>query len=258
MYISIFSVGLEWFFKQLLKMKVFILSMLALIGAGSISAQTYQELSRFEIGINGGLSRISIPQGSLYQGTSTYWKPYAAFKALYTVREYFQVGLDVNASRWESTDDNVPLTGLQNNPLGYDTVRYVFARPAISFIFQANALIPLFRNYRYHNVANIHLGIGGGPVVTVNDGATGIKRYGSTTQDSSYSYMNYYGFQPGSGWAFGFQAGYTHYIKDHVGFGIEYAPRYYHIRTNDSHIARRNSEFSLWAHALSLSVRYRW
>ena len=239
-------------------MKVFILSALVLLCAGSLSAQTYQEPNRFELGVNGGISRISIPKGSLYTGQSTFWQAFGGARALYTIREHFQVGLEVNASKWESTDNQVPLTGLQGQPLGTDTVRYVFARPALSFLFHANVLIPLFRDYRFDNVANIHLGISGGPVATINDGAVSTKVYGSADQDSAYKHTDRYAFEPGSGWAFGFQVGYTHYIKDHVGIGIEYAPRYYSISTLDSKMAGANSEFTLWSHALSFSVRYRW
>jgi hypothetical protein len=253
-----FYVGLVTFFKKYSAMKVLILSALALVCAGSLSAQTYQELNRFELGVNGGIARTSLPKESLYKGQSTYWQSYAGIKALYTIKEYFQVGLDINATKWESTDNQVPLTGLQGQPLGTDTLIYTFARPAISFMFQASALIPLFKSYRYDNVANIHLGICAGPVVTINDGAQSTKVYGSSNQDSSYRYMNRYAFKPGSGWAFGFQAGYTHYFKEHVGIGVEYAPRFYRIQTLDPERAGINNEFTLWSHALSLSVRYRW
>ncbi|MBL7719600.1 MAG: outer membrane beta-barrel protein [Flavipsychrobacter sp.] len=239
-------------------MKVFILSALALLGAGSVSAQTYQELNRFELGINGGICRTSLPKGSLYTGTSTYWQSFGGARALYTIKEYFQVGLEVNATKWETTDDHVPITGLTGKPLGTDTVTYTFARPAISFLAHANVMIPLFKNYRFNNVANIHLGISGGPVAAINDGAQSTKVYGSADQDSSLKYLDRYAFKPGSGWAFGFQMGYTHYIKEHVGLGVEYAPRYYSINTLDSELAGRNSHFRLWSHALSLSIRYRW
>src|SRR5690606_18670248 len=118
---------------------------------------TYQELSRFELGVNGGISRTSVPKGPLYTGESTFWNGFGGVRALYTIKEYFQVGLEVNGQKWESTANNVPLTGLQGKPLGTDTVRYVYARPAVSFLFQANGMIPLFRKYRFENVANIHM-----------------------------------------------------------------------------------------------------
>ena len=253
-----FYVGFVTFFKKTGKMKFFILSALALLSALGLSAQTYQELSRFELGLNGGICRNSLPKEPVYIGQTTYWNPYISGRALYSIREYFQVGLEISSSKWESTDDHVPITGYQGQPLGTDTISYVLARPAISFMLQANALIPLFRNYRYHNVATIHLGISGGPVVTVNDGAQSTKVYGSATQDSSYRYMDRYAYKPGSGWGFGFQGGYTHYIKDHVGIGAEYSTRFYRVQTLDSEMAGVNNEFTLWAHAISLSLRYRW
>lgn len=231
---------------------------MALLGAGSLQAQTYQELSRFEIGVNGGLARTSIPKESMYQGQTSYWKPYGALKALYTFKEYFQVGIEINGSRWETSDDNIPVIGYGGKPLRNDTVHYIFARPALSFLAQANAIIPLFKNYRYNNVANVHLGIALGPVVALNDGATGTKEYSSNDENNRMKYLNSYSFKPGSGWGFGFQAGYTHYIKEHIGIGAEYAPRFYRVNTRDSDLGGRNTEFTLWSHALSLSVRYRW
>lgn len=231
---------------------------MALLGALSTEAQTYQEPNRFELALNGGLCRTSIPQESMYQGQTSYWRPYAALKALYTIQEHFQVGFEVNGSRWETTDNNVPVTGLYGKPLGTDTVRYIFARPALTFLASANAIIPVFKNYRYNNVANFHIGAGLGPVVTLNDGATGTKEYSSSDENNRMSYLNSYSFKPGSGWAFGFQAGYTHYIKEHIGFGVEYSPRFYRINTGDADLAGRNQGFTLWTHPLSISVRYRW
>ncbi len=232
---------------------------MALLGTVSLKAQTYQELNRFELGLNIGAATTSLPKESLYRGTSTYYEPFMGLRALYTIKEYFQVGFEVNNTKWSTTDDNVPITGLYNQPVRTDTLTYVFAKNAVSFLFHANAIIPLFRNYRYDNVANVHLGISGGPVKTFNDGAITTKDYTNTNNDSTtLTYMSQYNFQRGSGWAFGFQVGYTHYIKDHVGIGVEYAPRFYRVRTWDATMAGRNSEFTLWAHAISLSIRYRW
>jgi len=125
-------------------MKVLILSALALVCAGSLSAQTYQELNRFELGVNGGIARTSLPKESLYKGQSTYWQSYGGIKALYTIKEYFQVGLDINATKWESTDNQVPLTGLQGQPLGTVTINGVIKNPlsdSISISFNNNRLI---------------------------------------------------------------------------------------------------------------------
>lgn len=239
-------------------MRFLLLSAMALLGAGSLNAQTYQEPNRFELALNGGLARISIPKESMYTGQTTYWRPYAALKALYTIREYFQVGFEVNGSRWETSDNQVPVTGYGGKPLGTDTVRYIFARPALTFLASASAVIPLFTNYRYNNVADVHLGVGLGPVITLNDGANSTHEYSSNDENNRMSYLNTYAFKPGSGWAFGFQAGYTHYIKEHIGIGAEYSPRFYRINTRDEALAGRNSEFTLWTHPISLSIRYRW
>ena len=233
-------------------MKFFILSAFALLTAGSVSAQTYQEPNRFELGIVLGKSKTSVPKESLYTGESTFWNNFAGIKALGTIREYFQVGLEISGTKWSSTDNRETLIGHQGEVLRTDTITYVFARPAISFLAIANGIIPIYKDQRYTNIANIHLGIALGPTVAINDGATGTVVYNGIT------YLDSYNFSPGSGFTFGFQAGYTHYIKDHVGIGVEYAPRYSTMGNMDSRMAGANNRFSLWSHAISLNVRYRW
>ena len=232
-------------------MRLSLLVSCALLTCGTLSAQTFQPIHRFTLGINGGISTTSIPKFSKYTGTTTTYSPDVSVKAHYSLSDHFEIGLDVGGTSWKTYDRSWHLIGPENQSFGDKKVTYNFATAAFNLTPEFNVIFPIFSDYRYFNKANIYAGGSFGAIFTVNDGGN-IYKF-----ENGLQYTSQVNMAPGTGFVAGVQVGYTHYLSDLFGLNVEFAPKYVNVHTVDSRYAAGNEHYMLFYFPLTVGLRFR-
>ena len=239
-------------------MKSIILAAAVLLAtAGSLSAQNFPPDYRFEIGVNGGMSANTIPKGpaSSYQGTKGSWAPEFSVRGDYNISQYLQVGIDLGFTNWTTTANWTAYNAYGENVPARE-VKFVLAKPAISFAAQVNGMIPFFSRYKEYNKANIYYGATIGIITTINDGSIAYSQY-NEMPGSQYTYASQYNYGNGIGYVAGLQVGFSYFITQRWGINAELAGRYADVGTTDTHYGHENSRYNLFYFPCTVGIRYR-
>lgn len=239
-------------------MKSLILTAIAILGlAAGSSAQFLPPDYRFEIGVNGGVSTTTVPLGpaAAYQGSKNTWNPVYGINLTYNIFEKLMVSLEATQTKW-ITKGEWASTITNNQQIAPKEITYQYANPATSFYVAVNGLIPFTSRYGDYNKANIHYGIGGGVVATLNDGNIGYTEEGDPN-DPTFKYVTQYNYGFGFGGQVGAQVGFTYYIIPKLGININLAARYVGIRTNEDRYGQMNNYYRMLYFPHTLGVRFR-
>ncbi|MEI8278685.1 MAG: hypothetical protein WCG87_02910 [Bacteroidota bacterium] len=233
-------------------MRLILLTAIALLTTGTVFAQYVPEY-RSELGFNSGLTTITTPSNTNYTGRTSVWNNYSSLRFSYGVSDHYLMSFEMGATSW-TTRDKWPITGRDNANYGIKEVKYVFGKPALSFMIHTNRVVPFYSRYREMVRSQFYFGLSGGLMVTVNDGQNTI---GYNTQDSS-TYTKEFHYDSGIGYVVGFQLGYSYFVTRHFGFNIEGTARYANVNTADRRYGSINEKFDLTYFPVTLGLRYRW
>lgn len=191
-------------------MRYGIIIALVLLFAGNAIAQR----GAIEIAASAGPSINSNPSGNMvYKGDKISMNYTAAIQGLYNVHRSISVGLEFRVtelSRKSSLSDSAHLVSF-NSYIGGDNKRYIYAKKLMATSVVGNARLNLSRAYLYGGVA---LGYG-------------FTAYNASKRRPNESYRAPDG---GSGFCFGFQAGYTYGLTHAIALNIEGSLRNYSLR----------------------------
>jgi len=210
---------------------------------------------RFELGINGGMSTTTRPEGALYQGEHNEWTPAGSLSFHYNFHERWQAGLSIGVTSWKRTGQ-WPLTGAMEDSLGTEEISFTMAKSAVTFAFQLNHVIPFYQDYEDFVKQQIYFGVAAGPVIVANDGEVTTSRVNPNTP-FEYSYTSGFNFQPGYGFMVGAQVGYTYYLGEHFGINVDIAPRIAWVETVDPRLGEANNQYSVMYFPTTIGLRYR-
>jgi hypothetical protein len=233
-------------------MRRILLITIALLTTGSVFAQYVPEY-RAEIGINTGLATTSLPSNTEYSGKKASWNNYTSLRCSYAISDYYQLVFEAGVTQW-MTRDKWSIDGVDNNNIGLKEVKYVFGKPALSFLVHANRIVPFYSRYREMVRSQFNVGVCGGLAMTVVDG-NNVNGY--STPDSM-TYVKEFHYEAGRGIVIGAQIGYTYYVKRHFGINIEGSARYCNMVTQDRRYGGLNKNYDLVCFPVTLGVRYRW
>lgn len=238
-------------------MRSLLLSFVCILFTGSAFAQIFPPDYRIELGINGGASYASLPNGTAdqYSGTKPKVAPDASIRFNYNLSEFWQVGADLSATKWESTA-MWPLTDIYGQQLQPQKVTIVMASPAIAFDIHLNRMVPFYSRYKEYNKANFYYGVALGLVNTVNDGSIATSTYGQAP-DAGYTYTSKYDYGYGIGWEAGVQVGFSYYITQQFGVNIELAGRYTDVGTNETRYDHANARYNMFYYPCNVGLKWR-
>ncbi len=225
--------------------------------AGSAHAQSFPPDYKFEAGLNVGTSTNTLPNGTqkAYKGADNVWTSAASLRLHVNLSNYWQVGGELGYTSW-STTGHWSLNDAQGKALPSQKVTFNIADPAITFVAQANRIVPFFSKYKEYNKANFYYGATLGIVSTVNDGTSTQSNY-NNAPDPKFVYTSKYDYGYGIGYIVGAQVGYSYYISEHLGVNVEGAARYAEVGTNDTRYNHGNSRFDLFYFPITVGFRAR-
>lgn len=239
-------------------MKALVLSVAALLAVtGTSLAQNLPPQYNWEVGLNGGLSVMTRPDGPAtgYQGTRTnIVHDYSARITRY-LHEHWFLTFDLGDRKWESFGDWTPYT-LNGRTLKPREITFLEASNAITESFQFNYNIPFYTRFHTFNRSNLYFGVLLGLVTTMNDGSLGYSKY-NALPDSNYTYVSSYHYGYGIGFSYGLQMGYTYYIVPRLGVHVELAARYASVATHTTQYAGENANFHTLYFPETMGIRWR-
>ncbi len=239
-------------------MKSLILTATALLVCfTAMFAQTFPPDLNWEMGINGGYSIATRPEGPdpLYCGTKTSIVHDYSIRGAYSFSPNWQLTLDVGDRKWESYG-YWPIIGSFGKTLPSQMITFTVANHAISESFQMNYVIPFFTKFQVYNKANFYFGVMLGMVNSVNDGSLAYSTYKSKT-DSGYIYMSKFDYGFGIGWSYGVQTGFSYYFVPKLGINAEIAIRTANVGTNDYRNNHDVGGYSLLYFPATIGIRYK-
>ncbi|GAA4462684.1 hypothetical protein GCM10023093_09790 [Nemorincola caseinilytica] len=223
--------------------------------AGGAFAQNLPPVYRWEIGVNGGYSTITRPDGppAVYSGNSTNVSKDYSLRASYYFNWHWMMSVDIGNRRWESFGE-WQMDDRYGKPLNPYKVKFLIADHAITSSVQMNYVIPFYSQFTTFNRANLYFGAQAGMVNTVNDGS---RSYGVLATDSSVRYTNGVNYGSGMGYTLGLQTGFIYYITPRFGVNAELALRYVDVHTTGDHWAAPISHYRLMHFPQTLGIRWR-
>lgn len=213
------------------------------------------QAQKFEVGLNAGVSTTLKPQRSLYKGSDEVYNYATEASFKYNIAERWQIGAAVGVTKWQRKD-YWPLTNTNNTSLGDQEVRLVLAEEAVSFVLQANHVIPFYEPYEDYVRSSLYFGISAGAVVVGNNGSVQYSRVNPNTP-AEYTYASRYNFEGGYGALLGFQLGYNYYFSERLGLNLDVSPRVAWVNTNDARQAGRNNQYNVWYIPATIGVHFR-
>lgn len=219
-------------------MRPLLLTIIALLTAGTLQAQLY------EAGISYGTGSVGKPQGlpSNYQGSNSKSNPVITGMLMYNISDVWQVGGSFDVSKWTRTGSWSNIGG------GSVPVTYNIADPAVNFSARFNRKVPFYSEVNPELVKSyLYIGVAAGMIFTANDGQESASSDGHVNFD----------LQNGKGYTVGFQVGYVYFSRGHLGLYAELAPRYSNITTSDARNSHKFESYHLTYYNISLGVRYR-
>ena len=237
-------------------MKLRLLLSAAIIYTSTAVAQNYAPEYRFNVGIYGGLSPTTrIYKTTDYSGDEKSLPLNLGVVGHYNVMDRLQVGIDISTNTEWSSKGTTTITGLDGNRLGDVGVRYIYADRVWSTTFRVNGMVPMYDRMR-DNRSNFYYGLAAGAIFTVNDGGTRYQQF-DQKNGQEYRYVSELRYEPAAGYTFGFQVGMEWYTRTHLGFNVEFAPRFSHLNTVDTRAANRNGPYDVFTFPVSVGIRYR-
>ncbi len=230
-------------------MKSFFLGICTLVLSSSIYGQYY------EVGLNGGISTITKPNGSLYQGSKSNWSYAAQASFHYNITEEWQVGLSVGLTRWERTGQ-WPLRSTNGDSLGNRDVNFLIADRAVSTALQLNRVISFYKPHEAFARSSVYFGASVGATFIGNDGKITYTRQNPNTP-VEYVYTSDFHYEAGYGFLLGLQVGYTYYINEHFGINADFAPKVSFVKTKDPRYAAANDTYHLFYFPTTIGLHYR-
>lgn len=243
-------------------MKSFLLTSALLVAAASSTFA--QEMDKhvaadfgWEIGVNGGFSPNTIPQGpsKLYTGTSITVNPAAALHINYNINENWQVGAELGGTHWQTTG-TWQQNALNGQTAPSEKVTFNIADAAVSFLLQLNHVIPSYSAYTHYNKSNFYYGISAGIIATTNDARQYYSQFNAAPDPQAY-YVSKYDYGYGIGFALGAQVGYAWYLTPHFGFNADVAGRWAYVGNSDTRYAHVNSSYNILYFPVTVGVRLR-
>lgn len=231
-------------------MKSFLLAVAGLLVFSTTQAQT-----KYEVGLNGGVSVNTIPKRAAYNGEKTVWNKAAGASFNKNLNERWQVGVNAGLTSWATTKNTI-IIGNNGDSLNTENVKYVQAERAVSFAFHLNHVIPFVRAYDDFAWSKLYIGISAGGVATGGDGKITYSKVKANTP-VEYTYASEFHFESGYGYLLGCQIGYTYYFGDHLGINLEIAPRVAWVKTVDPRYGNANNDFNLAYFPSTIGVHYR-
>jgi hypothetical protein len=207
-----------------------------------------------EVSINVGISPFSQPSLTKYYGDKKNLPLTYSVNMHYNFTEHFQVGADLNMSRWEGSGEQ-QYNAEFGQPSEVRKTTYLYADKAWALTARANYVIPSYDDWHV-NRSNFYFGVAVGAMFTVNDGSLS---YGELYDKpyQNYRYLSQYNYNSGSGYVLGIQVGYTQYFNNHFGVNFEAAPRYTHVYVLDSKYDHANHDFELWYYPITIGLKFR-
>ena len=233
-----------------------LLSAALLLSGNATFAQFYAPDYRFNIGIYGGLAPTTKVYRTFDQGINDKSLP-NIFGVIghYNINSHLQVGLNINtASEW-SANSPTQIQGSNGQPLGQQSVRFVYAERTWTTEARVNGLVPVYDRLKDVR-SNFYYGAGIGAIFTINDGG---QKYTQVLDQvgEEYRFVSEYRYAPAAGYTLGVQLGMEWYIFDRLGVNVEFAPRFNHLNTVDNRASGRNGPFDLITFPTTIGIRYR-
>jgi hypothetical protein len=211
----------------------------------------------WEVGANYGPSFMTRPSGpaNAYQGTRTMHTHDYSVRLNYYFSPKWMINLDLGDRNWTSYGD-----WQVNDQLGQQLktreITFVQAQHAFNESVSMNYVIPFYTRYNTYNKSNLYFGVSFGLMQTINDNSLSYSKYGAAP-DSNLVYLSSYHYAAGAGYTAGMQIGYTWYLFPRLGFNVDLAIRYAHIKNNDTHYGSENSKYELLYFPETIGIRWR-